>query len=381
MTDDQLETLLARQGEAWRAAQPAAPSLSAMTGTPPARAPWLVPVLVAAALVVPVVGTVVLVQRQDPAVHQIAAPPSAPSAPVVVPWADLPATAPVSPNRLDARVEGGDEVAPSGTTLCKAGDFSATSDSATSIGLPGALGSGRYMLTVQRVGTGPCAIGADTPTMNILDAAGHSLGIGRSSLLVWYTGYTLLQPGDVLQVPAKICGTGVAAVELRMQAPLVEARAIRQPPIPVTIPFPRGSTCTSGGKGTVHQRIVPAGGLGSLVPGFSVPRRVRSGQTLDYSVTLTNPTSVAVSLDPCPSYRQSLIDLLKLPDKKGSTSTGRLNCAAAPASVPAHGSITFRLRLETAGVPAGDRRLVWDWLGSSATDAQGYAQFPTVTVY
>ncbi|MEO7259903.1 MAG: sigma factor [Jatrophihabitantaceae bacterium] len=31
--------------------------------------------------------------------------------------------------------------------------------------------------------------------------------------------------------------------------------------------------------------------------------------------------------------------------------------------------------------PVGDRRLVWDWLGSNLTDGEGYGQFPTVTVY
>ncbi|MEO6503137.1 MAG: hypothetical protein ABIQ09_14670 [Jatrophihabitantaceae bacterium] len=107
---------------------------------------------------------------------------------------------------------------------------------------------------------------------------------------------------------------------------------------------------------------------------------MRSGQSLDYTVTLTNPSATAVSLGPCPSYRQSLIDVLELPDKQGATSTGLLNCAAAPASVPAHGSIILEMRLDTSGVPAGDRQLVWNWLGAR-TDGQGYAQFSTVTVY
>ncbi len=381
MTDDQLETLLARQGEAWRAAQPAAPSLSAMTGTPPARAPWLLPALVAAALVVPVVGTVTLLQRHDPAVHQIAAPPSTPSAPVVVPWADLPATAPVRPAPPSSGVGAGD-VPPAALKQCEAGDFAG--DPAVPIQPPAAVprSIGGYLLTVRRVGSGPCGIGALTPTMDVLDAAGQRLGIGRSSDLVGYSGYELLAPGDLLQVRTRICGSGIASLTLQLAAlPDRSGRTGLLAGPRVSIPFSGESTCASGTSLLSHQRVLAAGSLATLVPTFSVPGRVRSGQPLDYSVTLTNPTSVVVSLDPCPSYRQSLIDVLKLPDRHGVTDTGRLNCAAAPASVPAHGSITFRLRLETVGVPAGDRRLVWDWLGSTATDAQGYAQFPTVTAY
>jgi|GEM_PF-2336124 len=386
MTDDQLETLLVRQGEAWRAAQPAAPSLTTMTGEPrPARAPWLLPALVAAALVVPVVGTVLLVRRHDPAPRGASDRRSsgAPATPVVVPWADLPATAPLSRDQLSPPTGGGDGELPDGTKPCAAGDLAAAGDAATptyAVGAPNA--TGRYLLTVRRVGTEPCAIGASTPWVNLLDAAGQRLGTGGSSLAVAYSGYQVLLPGDALQVPTRICGTGIASVELQLASvPDGAGRMGGRDGTTVAIPFPRQSTCASGASGTSHQRIVPAGHLISLVPDFAVPSRIRGGQPLDYTVTLTNPGPAAVPLDPCPSYRQALIDVLELPDKRGSTSTGRLNCAAAPASVPAHGSITFRLRLDTTGVPAGDRRLVWDWLGSTATDAQGYAQFPTVTVY
>jgi hypothetical protein len=385
MTDDQFEDLLTRHGKAWRAAQPAAPSLSAMAGTPhPARAPWLLPALVAAALLVPVVGTVVLVQRHDPPSRGASDHPSAaaPATPVVVPWADLPAPASASRDQLSPRTSGGDGELPPGTAQCEAGDFSVTSDSATSTELPGAVIPGRYLLSVQRVGTEPCTIGASTPTVTIFDAAGNRLGTGGSSLLIAYSGYQLLLPGDVLQVPAYICGTGIASVELVLAStPDDPGRIGSADGTRVAIAFPHGSTCASGASGTSHQHIIPAGRLASLVPSFSVPSRVRSGQPLDYTVTLTNPGSTAVSLQPCPGYRQSLIDVLELPDRKGATSTGQLNCAAAPASVPAHSSITFRMRLDTTGVPTGDRRLIWDWLGSTATDAEGYAQFPTVTVY
>lgn len=382
MTDDQLEDLLTRQGEAWRAEQPAAPSLAAMAGRPrPGRTPWLLPALVAAALVVPVVGTVVLVRRHD------TAGPAAPvldpgvTAPVVVPWADLPAPAP-DPPPVTPRA-GTDQALPAGTRQCAAGDFTADSDAATpTYAVGGPLPTGRYLLTVHRVGTGACAIGNSTATVNLLDAAGSSLGIGGSALTIAYSGSTVLRPGDVVQVPARVCGTGIASLELRLAAAPVEPRTIGgSGGAAVAIPLSRPSSCTSGSSGTSHQRVLPAGSLDTLVRSYSVPSRLRSGQRLDYTVTLTNPGPMAVPLDPCPSYRQSLIDVLELPDKKGVTSSYRLNCAAAPASVPAHGSITFRMRLDTTAVPAGNRQLVWDWLGSAMTDAQGYAQFPTVTVY
>jgi hypothetical protein len=352
-----------------------------MAGRPRARAPWLLPALVAAALLVPMIGTVALLRRHDPgpSTHRSVA---APVTPVLVPWADLPATAAAGRDRLASR-GGVDAVPPQGTKVCGAGDFTAPSDAVTATYAAGApTVTGRYVLTVQRVGTEPCAVGNSSPSVNVLDAAGSSLGVGRDALMIGYSGYQLLIPGDVVQVPVRICGTGIASLELRLAAPPSGTRSIGgSDGAAVAIPFLRQSSCTSGPSGTSHQRVVPGGDLASLVRSYSVPSRVRSGQRLDYTVTLTNPTATAVPLDPCPSYRQSLINVLRLPDKQGATSTNQLNCAAAPASVPAHGSITFQLRLDTTGVPAGDRRLIWDWLGSTMTDAHGYGEFPTVTVY
>jgi hypothetical protein len=401
MTEDQLEDLLVRHGQSWRADQPAAPSLSAMTSGPAskaahggrsARGPWLRAALVAVAVLVPVVGTLALLGRHDPhrPSNRGTAPPSvsaSPAAPVVVPWANLPAPTPTPTRSVPDRPtepNPDDGVLPAGTKLCQAGDFTVTSGAVTPIEAPGAApwGTGGYLLTVQRVGSEPCAIGGQTPTVNLLDAAGDSLGIGRSSSLIGYSGYMLLSPGDVLQVRVRICGTGIASLELRLPSVVVSAGQLGQlGGATVAFPFPGESTCTSGTSSLSHQRVLPAGGLEVLVRSYSVPSRVRSGQNLQYTVTLTNPTMTAVSLDPCPAYRQSLINVLRLPDKQGATSTHQLNCAAAPASVPAHTSIIFQMRLDTSGVPAGDRRLVWDWLGSAWTDAQGYGDFPTVTVY
>jgi hypothetical protein len=385
MTDDQLEDLLVRQGESWRAVQPAAPPLSAMTSRPRtqnARAPWLLPALVAAALVVPVVGTAVLLRGDDPDRTRNPVPasptaPASPAAPILVPWADPLPAVPLGPDRLATR-GGPPATMPKSTRQCASGDFGSPSAVATS----GGISPGRYVLTVQRVGAEACTIGNISPTVYLRDASGQTLGVGGDPLLIGYSGATLLLPGDVVLVPADICGTGIASLELWFGSAPADPRISGQrEAVSVAIPFPGRSTCASGGSGLSHQLMVPRGSLYSLVQSFSVPSRVRSGQSLDYTVTLTNPSATAVSLAPCPSYQQSLIDVLELPDKQGATSTGQLNCAAAPASVPPHTSIIFQLRLDTTGVPVGDRRLVWDWLGSNRTDAQGYGQFPTVTVY
>ncbi|HEY0168394.1 MAG TPA: hypothetical protein VGB75_15235 [Jatrophihabitans sp.] len=388
MNDDRLESLLTRQGENWRAAQPAAPSLSALSPGPQtraARAPWLVPTLVAAALLAPLLGTFALLRGNEPerAMDRVGASPAVPTAPTapavtVVPWSDSssPVFLPLRPDRLATRAPA-ETTLPKGTQQCESGDFGSPSAVARS-----GYTSGLYVLTVERVGAEACAIGYVSPTVHILDASGQTLATGGDSLAIGRPGSTLLQPGDVLLVPARICGTGIASVDLWFASAPADPRMFGQrEAVSVTIPFPGPSTCASGGSGNGHQEVVPAGNLSSLVQSYSVPSRVRSGQRLDYSVTLTNPSATAVSLQPCPDYRQSLIDVLKLPDKDGATRTGQLNCAAAPTSVPANGSITFQMRLDTKGVPAGERRLVWDWLGSTLTDAQGYAQFPTVTVY
>jgi hypothetical protein len=72
-----------------------------------------------------------------------------------------------------------------------------------------------------------------------------------------------------------------------------------------------------------------------LVASLTGPTKVTGGTSTDYRVRLTNSTSAAISLDPCPSYDLS-VGL--------RTSSYGLNCNDAPTNVIAPGaSLTFDL--------------------------------------
>jgi hypothetical protein len=105
-------------------------------------------------------------------------------------------------------------------------------------------------------------------------------------------------------------------------------RAEAAPPIPSYLPLP----------------------LAALVATIQAPSTAKAGADLDYLVTLTNPTSTAIPLEPCPSYVEST------DHAKG---VHRLNCEQAHA-VPASGSETFAMRLHLDDdTLSGSTHLVW----------------------
>ncbi|MCW2934669.1 MAG: hypothetical protein JWM19_5631 [Actinomycetia bacterium] len=80
-----------------------------------------------------------------------------------------------------------------------------------------------------------------------------------------------------------------------------------------------------------------------LTATITAPSAARTGPTLSYQVTLSNPTSKPFALSPCPSYAEYL--------GGAGGNVARyfyLNCAGAP-SIPAHASVTFQVKL---AVPA-----------------------------
>ncbi len=85
-------------------------------------------------------------------------------------------------------------------------------------------------------------------------------------------------------------------------------------------------------------------GLRELTAAVTAPESIARGETLRYTVTLTNPTNAAIKLAPCPSYTQSL-------NTEGRTqnSTYMLNCAGAAGQIPAKSSVSFAME---AVVPA-----------------------------
>jgi hypothetical protein len=87
---------------------------------------------------------------------------------------------------------------------------------------------------------------------------------------------------------------------------------------------------------------------GTLKVRINVPRTVRAGRTILFTVRLTNPTDVTVSLRPCPGYTDSL---------------GRsfaLNCDTVHAIAPhSHVDYAMRLRMPEKYTQAGVAKVAW----------------------
>ena len=99
-----------------------------------------------------------------------------------------------------------------------------------------------------------------------------------------------------------------------------------------------------------------------LTATITAPSAARAGTTFSYRVTLNNPASKPFALSHCPSYVEYL-------GGAGGNVTRYfyLNCAAAP-SIPAHGSVTFQMKL---AVPASMKsmssaKLDWQIQGGTA---------------
>jgi hypothetical protein len=98
---------------------------------------------------------------------------------------------------------------------------------------------------------------------------------------------------------------------------------------------------------------VPAEGLRHAL---GVPDQTTAGAKLHYVAALTNPTASAISLTPCPPYRESLV-----------TASGQLavdyllDCAAAPSVGPGE-TVRFAMEFEipSSQPPTDQAALVWE---------------------
>jgi Domain of unknown function (DUF4232) len=142
---------------------------------------------------------------------------------------------------------------------------------------------------------------------------------------------------------------------------------------PVRIPLPSGLpfvTCqwlgVSGfGVPQPPEEAPPPSPLDVLTATQTMPAAAAPGSTVDYTVTLANPTGRAVALSPCPSYEE----FIGLPGAQVSASASYyyLNCQAAPV-IPAGGSVTFAMRIQ---VPDGTGLAKFLWQLQATTVARG----------
>lgn len=101
----------------------------------------------------------------------------------------------------------------------------------------------------------------------------------------------------------------------------------------------------------------------ALVASLDAPPVIRTGETLEFVVTLTNPTGADVVLSPCPNYLVSLT----APVKAGGSH--QLNCAATV--VPAHGRLRFAMRMGIPVLPGYIGPTTLQWTLDDGTIADG----------
>lgn len=150
----------------------------------------------------------------------------------------------------------------------------------------------------------------------------------------------------------------------------------------VTIPpHPVNPDPTSPWRSTAYGQMTSAAdpaSLATLTVAISVADTVLVPATLSYTVTLANPTDVAVPLTGCPQFAEQLsVVPQKTPIIVGAR--GPLNCSHLPPALGANSSVTLQMQLHTAGEVPGPGQLTWQLLdhGKTATTATAFVTVHT----
>jgi hypothetical protein len=273
---------------------------------------------------------------------QATAPRSATSTtPDAVPWLDQPPPAPPT------------TTAPPPAPDCTAADLPATAGHEPTGGVSQSQSA---VITVHNVGGSRCTL-AGSPTL--LAIAGAAAG-GRAQPVPttpWRNAPTgqpaILAPGEsagALVIFSYACTAGDPKT-MRTYRGFVIVVAGRQIPVPglslsgscQTLSLDTWRTTTPVDQPPVPRRF------GEITAGLTTPATVHRGATFDFAVTLTNTSSVAVSLDPCPGYREEFYKHME---------SYQLNCA--PGTIPAGGSVRFAMRIGSVSfTPPGPTTLTW----------------------
>jgi hypothetical protein len=249
-------------------------------------------------------------------------------------WLDAPTAPPTAPG----------PPTPAAARTCTAADLPATTTFREGNGISQSVS---YIVELRNVGPSACTL--DTrPQLTRTDVQGQTRtvptapwgtstspatiapGETASVLIVWqhgcdgatltYEGISLVEAGKRIAVPGLTLSGTCPTVALGMWQPPQEAD-----PTPPPLRF---------------------GTVGALL---DAPATAHAGETLDYVVTLTNPSQATLPLAPCPVYREMIYKQML---------TYLLNCPAA--GLPAGGSVRFAMRIAVPDyTPTGHYRLQW----------------------
>jgi hypothetical protein len=276
---------------------------------------------------------------------------AAPSAVAVaggaVPWIDAPATWPSSK-----------PTPPPNAPPCAAGDLSATASVADR--RLGISQEDAANVTVTNVGRRRCTL-SGTPALSSRVGAGYErvpAGTGAWSSAPVVTPASI-GVGDraYVQIAKSIaCNGGTGKVTSAGRLALLVGRT--------RIPIP-GLTLSGTCPGVFVSpwftlRPEPVSPFTALTASIDAGTSVVRGRPLTYTVDLTNTSDVAVALDPCPVYGESIGKEMRL---------YRLNCA--PGSIGPQRTVRFAMVLEIpAELAAGDTILGWQLIDPAGLGAE-----------
>ncbi len=114
---------------------------------------------------------------------------------------------------------------------------------------------------------------------------------------------------------------------------------------------------------TPAQPVYPSDPLLAMGATINIPETVFAGRVFSYLITLTNPTSASIALNPCRGYYQQVDSM------KSQYFAFELNCGAAHPIV-AGGSESFVMEMTAAGLSSGVHHIDWrlDTGGSPGPD-------------
>lgn len=266
------------------------------------------------------------------------------SAARIVPWIDAPAiiaanaSSSTGPNcsakelSLAAGVQGAFRgQATQGLVLTNTSAFVCLLPSPITVAL---AGNGRSASVKDSVTNRQVAIGPSQAATVLMGTPGACPGADHARALE-YTEASIVVPSG-----------SVGPVSIRLDAQCGDAQIVTVEAPPIVMPSANPS-------------------LARLDVGITAATSVARGHDFDYTILLTNNSSTAVSLNPCPTYTESI-------NSGGHVTavTYELNCAVASSIAPSQ-TVAFAIKLHIpADQPTGPAKLSWRLTGS-VTSAGG----------
>ena len=255
------------------------------------------------------------------------------------------------------------------------------SSALTQQGTPnGAAGTAYLDLVFTNVSQAGCRL-AGTPRLLFFDSTGRAVPVPYNQLsndpaTSWSaTSPVYLGPGgraDLTILASDIfCRSATAFASTALVLPVGDrislGTTVAGGPGGGCQPLPPGQAGVSVGPFSPDRPLVapapPPSPFVLLTATIEAPASIAAGQTLDYFVTLTNPTAEPISLSSqCPAYTESLATTAALPNVWVHP-TYRLNCGPVPSMAPGQ-STRFAMRLAVpANIETGSGTLFWELLG------------------